>query len=65
MPRLKHLYGQDHLHFLTINTYRKARIHDSDRYKRKFIQTLNDLRSGLGFSIIGCALVPEHSHLLI
>ena len=32
MPRLKHFYAQNHLHYLTANTYRKARIFDSDRY---------------------------------
>ena len=65
MPRLKHFYGQNHLHYLTANTYRKARIFDSDRYKRKFVQTLDDLRTELGFRIIGYVLMPEHSHLLI
>jgi putative transposase len=65
MPRLEHFYGQNQLHYLTANTYRKARIFDSDRYKRKFIQTLDDLRSELGFRIIGYVLMPEHCHLLI
>jgi hypothetical protein len=36
MPRPKHSYGQNHPHYLTANTYRKARIFHSDRYKRKF-----------------------------
>jgi hypothetical protein len=53
MPRLEHFYGQNHLHYLTVNAYRKARIFDSDRYKRKFVQTLDDLRTELGFRIIG------------
>lgn len=53
MPGLRHFYGQNHLHYLTANTYRKARIFDSDRYKRKFVQTLHDLRTELGFRIIG------------
>jgi hypothetical protein len=43
MPRLKHFYGRNHLHYLTANTYRKARIFDSHRYKRKLVQTLDDL----------------------
>ena len=53
MPGLKHFYGQNHLHYPTANTYRKARIFDSDRYKRKFVQALDDLRTELGFRIIG------------
>jgi hypothetical protein len=52
MPRLKHFYGQNHLHYLTANTYRKARRFDSDRYKRKFVQTLDDLRPEMGSRII-------------
>jgi putative transposase len=53
MPCLEHFYGQNHLHYLTPNTYRKAHIFDSDRYKRKFVQTLDDLRTEPGFRIIG------------
>ncbi len=34
MPRLERFYGQKDLHYLT--TDRKARIFDSDRYKREF-----------------------------
>jgi REP element-mobilizing transposase RayT len=45
--------------------WRQARIFDSDRYKRKFVQTLDDLRSELDFRIIGSVLMPEHCHLLI
>jgi hypothetical protein len=37
MPRLRHVYGQNHLHYLTYNIYRKARRFDSDRYKAKFV----------------------------
>jgi hypothetical protein len=53
MPPLKHFYGSSHLHYLIANAYRKARIFDSGRYKRKFVQTLYQLRAGLGFRIIG------------
>ena len=49
MPRLKHFYGQNHLHYLTDNTYRKARIFDSDRYKRK-------LRAGADPRLLGSAM---------
>jgi putative transposase len=65
MARLQHFYGQNHLHYLTANIYRKARIFDSERYKSKFIQTLGNLRTELGFKIIGYVLMPEHCHLLI
>jgi hypothetical protein len=45
MPRLKHFYRENHLHHLTANTYRKARIFDCDRYTRRFVQTLVDPRT--------------------
>ncbi|MGO8792127.1 MAG: hypothetical protein ACLQVL_32725 [Terriglobia bacterium] len=53
MPRLRHFYGENHYHDLTENIYRRARIFDSDRCKRKFVQTLDDLRTELGFQIFG------------
>jgi len=31
MPRLKHFYDKHHVHYLTANTYRKARIFGPDR----------------------------------
>ena len=65
MPRLRHFYGEGHYHYLTENIYRRARIFDSDRFKRKFVQTLDDLRAELGFKIFAYVLMPEHCHLLI
>ena len=65
MPRQRHYYGLNHLHFLTASTYRRARVFDSERFKRQFITTLAELRAGLGFRIVGYVLMPEHCHLLI
>jgi REP element-mobilizing transposase RayT len=64
---LKHFYGLNHLHYLTANTHRRARIFDSDRYECKFVQTLDQLRAELGFRIIGYVLIrqPTDCHLLI
>jgi putative transposase len=64
MPRLRHFYGLNH-HYVTTSTYRRARLFDSDRFKRKFITTLADLRGELGFRIVGYVLMPEHCHLLL
>ena len=69
----RHYYGGNHLHYLTANIYRRARIFDSDRFKLKpvlsaangFTQTLGDLGAELGFRVIGYVLMPEHCHLLI
>ena len=49
---MKHFYCLNDVHCLTANTYRKARIFDSDRYKHKFVQTLDELRAELGCRII-------------
>ncbi len=65
MPRPRHYYGLNHLHYLTASTYRCARIFDSDRFKRHFMKTLAELRSELGVGIVGYILMPEHCHLLI
>ncbi|HLY60846.1 MAG TPA: transposase [Terriglobia bacterium] len=65
MPRQRHFYGLNHLHYLTRSTYRRAPLFDSERFKRRWVGTLNDLRSELGFKIVGYVLMPEHFHLLI
>lgn len=43
----------------------RGHILDSGRFKRKFVQTLDDLRTELGFKIFGYVLMPEHCHLLL
>ena len=65
MPRQRNYYGLNHLHFLTASSYRRARVFDSERFKRQFITTLAELRAELGFRIVGYVLMPEHCHLLI
>ena len=65
MPRQRHYYGLNHLHFITASTYRRARLFDSARFRRHFVQTLSALRAEYNFKIIGYALMPEHFHLLI
>jgi len=60
-----HFYDQNHAHYLTKNIYHRARIFDSDRFKLKFTDTLDDLREELGFRIFGYVVMPEHCHLLI
>ncbi len=38
MPRLKHYYGFNHLHYLAFSAYRRARLFDFDKFKRKFVE---------------------------
>jgi REP-associated tyrosine transposase len=65
VPQPHRYYGGNHLHYLTTSTYRRARVFDSERFKRQFVATLASLRADLGFRIIGYVLMPEHFHLLV
>src|SRR5574337_231759 len=65
MPRQKHYYGENHLHYLTRSTYRRARLFDSEKFRRRWVETLGELRRELSFKIAGYVLMPEHFHLLI
>jgi len=65
VPRQKHFYGLNHLHYITRSTYHRARLFDSTRFKRQWIRTLDELRSELNFKIIGYVLMPEHFHILM
>jgi putative transposase len=65
VPRQRHFYGLNQLHYLTSSTYRRARLFDSERFKRHFVTTWQDLRTELSFRIIGYILMPEHFHILL
>ena len=65
MPKLQHYYGLNHLHYMTKNTYRRARLYDSECFRNQWVVSLGDLRRELGFKIIGYVLMPEHFHMLI
>ncbi len=65
MSTQRHYYGDNHLHYLTASTYRRARLFDSERFRRHFVKTLDELRVSMNFKIIGYVLMPEHFHLLI
>jgi REP element-mobilizing transposase RayT len=65
VPKQRHFYGLNHLHYLTTSTYRRARLFDSERFKRHFVTSWQDLRAELSFRIIGYVLMPEHFHILL
>jgi putative transposase len=50
---------------MTTSTYRRARLFDSLRFRRNFVNTLDALRTALQFKIVGYVLMPEHFHLFI
>ena len=69
MPRLRHFYGPNHLHYVTTSIPQAGsrRLFDSERFRRKFVTTLADLRGELGFRIVGYVLIRQLTdcHLLL
>ena len=65
VQRQHHYYGGNHLHYLTASTYRRVRLFDSERFRHHFVRTLDKLRAGQSFKLIGYVLMPDHFHLLI
>ena len=64
MSRLRRYYGLNQLHFIIASTYRRARLFDSIRFKRNFVETLDTVHSALCFKVMGYRLRPEHFHVL-
>jgi len=56
VPRQHRFHGLNQLQNLTTSTYRRARLFDSERFKRHFVTTWQDLRVELSFRIIGLRL---------
>jgi putative transposase len=65
MPTFKRHFAPGQLQFLTSSTYRRARLFASDRFRWSFVEVLEQLRSEMGFLLIGWVLMPDHFHLLI
>ena len=56
MPRQRHYYGLNNLHYFTRSTYRRVRLFDSERFKRQRVRALNDRRTELSFKLMGYVL---------
>jgi hypothetical protein len=41
MPRQKHYYGENHLHYLTRSTYRRTRLLDSGRFRQRWCDRIH------------------------
>ena len=66
MPqRLRRIYGFGHLHFITFSCYRRLPLLASARSRNVFVRTLDQVRRGYGFKLVGYVVMPEHVHLLI
>ena len=62
LRRYQH-FGSDH--FLTFSCYRRLALLDSDRAKKTFEGTLEQVRRWYGLSVFGYVIMPEHIHLLV
>jgi len=65
MPAHRRHFHPGQLQFITTSTYRRAKLFESDRFRRDFVEVLQQLRQEMGFRLIGWVLMPEHFHLLI
>jgi REP element-mobilizing transposase RayT len=65
MPTSKRHFAPGQLQFLTSSTYRRAKLFQSDRLRWSFVEVLGQLRTEMGFLLIGWVLMPDHFHLLI
>ena len=66
MPvRLKRIYGQRHLHFITFSCYRRLPLLKTARARDVFVRELARVRAEYGFLLVGYVVMPEHVHLLI
>jgi len=65
VPFYNRHYHPGQLQFITTSTYRKAKLFQRERFRRDFVEVLDQVRGKLGFLLMGWVLIPEHFHLLI
>jgi REP element-mobilizing transposase RayT len=65
MPFYHRVSSCGELQFITTRTYRCTPLFLSDRFRRCFVQSLEEVRQELHFLLIGWVLMPEHFHVLI
>jgi len=65
MPLYHRVYSPGELQFITTSTYRRTFLFLADRFRRCFVQRLDEVRQELHFLLIGWVLMPEHFHVLI
>ena len=65
MPWYHRFYCPGELQFLTASTYRRIPVFRSERFRRCFVQRLEEVRQELHFLLVGWVVMPEHFHLLI
>ena len=65
MPFYHRVYTAGQLQFITASTYRRTPLFLSDRFRRCFVQRLEEMRRELHFLLVGWVLMPEHFHVPI
>jgi putative transposase len=65
MPFYHRAYRPGEFQFITTLTYRRTRLFLSDRFRRSFVQSLEEVRQEWHFLLVGWVLMPEHFHVLI
>ena len=65
MPFYHRVYTAGQLQIITASTYRRTPLFLSDRFRRCFVQRLEEMRQELHFLLVGWVLMPEHFHILI
>jgi putative transposase len=64
-PRLKRIYENADLHFITFSCYHREPNLQPSLRKDLFLSVLEQVRQQYRFAIIGCVVMPEHVHLLL
>ena len=64
-PRLKRVYGYNHLHFVTFSCYERRPYLAEGRMRNVFLESLEKMRVSYGVDIDSYVVMPEHVHLLL
>ncbi len=61
MPLYHRVYCPGQLQFITTSAYRRTPLFPSERFRRCFVQRLEEVRQELHFLLVGWVLMPEHA----
>jgi len=62
MPFYHRVYTPGQLQFITSSTYRRTPLFLSDRFRRGFVQRLEEMRQELHFLLVGWVLMLDYTH---
>ena len=66
MPKgLKRYYGTGELHYITCSCHQRKPWLDTGPGRNLFLKILEEVREMHRFVVLGCVVMPGHSHLLI